>query len=229
VNEILEGIAGAWASLPAAAAALIVLAGGWLGAFALRFAVAKLLQLARFDRLSDRTGLSEFLRKGNVKYSPSKLAGAIAYWIALLAVFLEVARRLDLDIYLAISGKLAAALPNLAAGLLVAVVGYLIVTFIANFTLTIALNASLPHARLLSRAIKWLGAVVVVTMALEQIGLGRSIVEYIFQAMIAAIALGAALAFGLGCKDMARDALQRGLRNLREREREGQGGSDLEG
>jgi hypothetical protein len=228
MSDIVDRIGSIWAAFPAPVSALIVLVLGWLAAYAIRFIIAKLLQLIRFDRLSAKTGLSEFLRKGNVKYSPSKLAAAIVYWVALLVVFLQVARILDLDIYLALSGKLTQALPNIAAGLLVAVVGYLIVSFVANFVLTIALNASVHSARLLSRAIKWLGVIVVVTMALEQIGLGRSIVEFIFQILLAAFAFGAALAFGLGCKDMARDALQKIIRNLREQER-GSRGSDLEG
>jgi hypothetical protein len=217
-----------WATLPAPLAALLILLFGWLAALAIRFIVAKLLLLIRFDSIGAKTGLSEFLRKGNVKYSPSRLAGVIVYWVALLAVFLEVARVLDLDIYLALSSRIVQAVPNIVSGFLIAIVGYLIVSFIANFILTIALNASFPSARFLSRFIKWLGVVIVVTMALEQLGLGRSIIEFIFQISLAAIAFGAALAFGLGCKDMARDMLQKIIRDLREHERSARG-PDLEG
>jgi hypothetical protein len=228
MNELLDRLGTVWAAIPVPLSAILVLVVGWLAALAIRLIVSKFLVLVRFDKAGAKTGLSEFLRKGNVKYSPSRLAGVIAYWIALLAAFLEVARILDLDIYIAISGKLVQALPNLVAGFLIAVVGYLIVAFIANFILTIALNASVPSARLLSRFIKLLGLVVVVVMALGQIGLGRSIVEFIFQILLAAIAFGAALAFGLGCKDLARDTLLKTIRNLRERDR-GSRGSDLEG
>jgi hypothetical protein len=228
MSDILDRIGEAWASIPSPLAAVLLLGAGWLAAFVLRFIITKFLIAIRFDKAGAKTGLSEFLRKGNVKYSPSQLAGVVLYWIALLMVFLEVARMLNRDIYLAISNRLVQALPNIVAGLLIAIVGYLIVSFIANFALTIALNASVPSARLLSRAIKWLGVIIVLTMALEQIGLGRSIVEFIFQIVLAAVAFGAALAFGLGCKDMARELLQRTIRNLREQER-GSKGADLEG
>jgi hypothetical protein len=228
MNDFIDRFEAIWVTIPAPLAAIIVLAIGWLAASAIRLIITKLLLLIRFDKLGTKTGLSEFLRKGNVKYSPSKLAGVIVYWIALLAVFLGVASILDLNIYLALTGKLVQALPNIATGLLIAIVGYLIVSFIANFILTIALNASVPSARLLSRTFKWLGVIIVVTMALEQIGLGRSIVEFIFQILLAAFALGGALAFGLGCKDMARDLLKKIIHNLREQER-GSKGADLEG
>jgi hypothetical protein len=228
MNELLSSVGTIWSSLPPFAAALIVLVFGWLAAAAIRFLVSKFFLVIRFDKLSAKTGLSEFLRKGNAKYSPSRLVGVIAYWIALLAVFLSIARILDLGIYVAISGKLVQALPNLIAGALVGIVGSLIVAFLANVVETIALNASFSHARILSRAIKWLGIVIVLTVALEQAGLGKSIVEYIFQILLGSAAFGAALAFGLGCKDMARESLQRLIRNLREKERVSRG-SDLEG
>ena len=228
MNELLDRFYSIWSSIPAPVAALVVLVVGWLAAYIIRIIISKFLLLIRFDKLGAKAGLSEFLRKGHVKYTPSRLAGVIIYWLMLLVVFLSVARILDLDIYLALSGKLIQALPNILAGLLVAIVGYLIVSFSIDFVLTIALNASIASARLLSRVIKWLGVIIVVTMALEQIGLGRSIVEFIFQILLAAIAFGSALAFGLGCKDMARETLQKIIRNLREQER-GSNGSDLEG
>jgi hypothetical protein len=228
MNDLIESIRAFWTTIPAPIDAVLFLIVGWLAALAIRFLVSKFLQIIRFDRLGKKAGLSEFLRKGNVKYSPSQLSGVVIYWIILLVVFLGVAKILDLDIYLAISGKIVQALPNLVAGILIIVAGYLIVSFAANFTLTIALNASVPNARLLAKAIKWLGVIVVVTMALEQIGLGRSIVEYIFQITLAAVGLGFALAFGLGCKDMAQSALKRIINNLREKDR-GSKGADLEG
>jgi hypothetical protein len=40
--------------------------------------------------------------------------------------------------------------------------------------------------------------------------------------------LGTGLAFGLGCKDMAKNAFENFLKNLREKQRVGQG-TDLEG
>ena len=87
-------------------------------------------------------------------------------------------------------------------------------------------NAALPNARLLVRLIKYVGNLIVVVIALDQVGFGRSIVNSMFLLLFAALSFGTALAFGLGCKDMARDALLKFMRNLREREHRG---TDLEG
>jgi len=228
MNDILSSLQAFFAGLPPILLALIILAGGWLAARLLRLAVSAFLGLLRFDAMGEKTVMAEFLRKGNARYTPSKLAGVIVYWVALLFAFLEVLRVLDPAIHGNFVDKLSQALPNLAAGILIIVVGSLLSSFLSNFVLTIALNASMPNARLLAKSIKFLGVAVVVTAAVEQIGLGRSIVEFIFQVLIGAVALGAALAFGLGCKDIARDSMLRFIANLKEKERD-RHGADLEG
>jgi len=228
MNDILDRLSAFFSGMPSPLLALAVLVAGWLGATALRFIISKLLYLARFDRAGERTGLSEFLRKGNARYSPSRLAGVIAYWIALLAALLAALKVVDAGTYSAFTGKLSEAFPNLVAAILVVVVGSLVASFLSNFVLTIALNASMPNARLLSKSIKYLGVAIVVMVALGQIGLGKSIIDFMFEMLFGAVCLGAALAFGLGCKDMARDSMQRFLRNLKEKGR-GSQGTDLEG
>jgi hypothetical protein len=228
MDDLIARLSEAWAALPSPIIAVIILIAGWIAAKVLRFLVSGFLSLIRFDRIGERTGFSEFLKKGNAKYTPSRLVGVLTYWIVLMAVFLEIVRVLDPGIYQAFSGQLAQALPNLAAAILIIVVGTLLASFLSNFILTIALNASMPNARLLAKAIKYLGVAIVLTVALEQVGLGKSIVEFIFQVLFGAVAFGAALAFGLGCKDLARESAKRFIDALRERGRGGQG-SDLEG
>jgi hypothetical protein len=228
MTDLVVRLRESMAGLPPPFLAVLVLAVGWVAAFALRFIVSRILAAIRFDRMGEKTGLAEFLRKGNARYTPSRLMGVLVYWITLLAALLEVLRIVDEGIYKAFSDKLVQSLPNLAAGVLIIIVGSLVVSFIANFTLTIALNASMPNARLLSKTIKYLGIVVMVMVALGQVGLGKSIVDFLFEVLFGAAAFGASLAFGLGCKDIAHDSMQRFLRNLREKGRSGQD-SDLEG
>jgi hypothetical protein len=89
-------------------------------------------------------------------------------------------------------------------------------------------NAASPHAELIGKAIKYTGFLIVGLIAFDQIGFGKSILTTIFVIMLAATALGLSLAFGLGCQDLARDAMKRFLANLRERG-SGGGKGDLEG
>jgi hypothetical protein len=228
MSGFFESINGIWKGLPSPLAAGIILLLGWLAALFTRFLLSKGMKLVKFDAMSEKTGLSVFLRKGNVKYSPSKLLGAIAYWAILIVAFFAISKRLDIRVVNSLLDKFLAILPSILAAAFIAIIGMVVINFIANFVFTIARNASVPNARLLSRTIKWIGNVLVVTIALDQVGLGKTIISSMFQLVFGAIVFGVALAFGLGCKDLAKEAMQRFMANLREKERAGKG-TDLEG
>jgi hypothetical protein len=215
-------------SLPAWVRAPLVLAAGGGAAYLVRFLCWKLLPLVRFDALCARIGISEFLRKGQVSRQPSRLVGTFAWGVGLLVTFFQVSRQLDIEVVTSYSREITAAVPHLLAALLIVAVGLVVVSFIGNFVMTVARNAAYPHAGLVSRAVKAAGIVLVLSLAFEQLNLSRTLVTVLFQIAFAAVALGLALAFGLGCKDIARDAMLRFLRNLREKERAGKG-PDLEG
>lgn len=215
-------------SLPSWVRALMVLAVGGGSAFLLRLACWKLLPLIRFDLLCARIGVSEFLRKGQVSRQPSRLVGTFVYGVVLVVTLFQVSRQLDIEVVTSFSREIAASVPHLLAAFFIVLVGLVVVSFIGNFVMTVARNAAYPHARLVSRAVKIAGIVLVLSLALDQLNLSRSLITTLFQILFAAAALGTALAFGLGCKDIARDAMLRFLRNLREKER-AEKGPDLEG
>lgn len=226
--DIADTIESLFNSLPPIGGALLAFIIGWAIARLARFLAPKLLSLLRFDRFSEKTGISGFLKKGSIDYSPSKLVGILLYWFLMIIVLSDTVARLDKDAASSISVWARSALPRtLAAGIIV-VIGVVVVTFLANFFITIARNAAIHNPILIGRAIKYIGYIVVATMALEQLGLGQTIVSTIFILLFAAIAFGLALAFGLGCKDMARKYVEEFIRNIQEKERM-RHGTDLEG
>ncbi len=228
MGSYFEAVGSFLRSLPSWVRALMVLAVGGGSAFLLRFVCWKLLPLIRFDSLCARIGVSEFLRKGQVSRQPSRLVGTFVYGVVLVVTFFQVSRQLDIEVVTSFSREIAASVPHVLAAFFIVLVGLVVVSFIGNFVMTVARNAAYPHARLVSRAVKIAGIVLVLSLALDQLNLSRSLITTLFQILFAAAALGTALAFGLGCKDIARDAMLRFLRNLREKERAGKG-PDLEG
>lgn len=212
---------------PIAGAFLVSLLGGFL-AVVVKHLFPKILRLLRFDRLCEKTGIVGFLRKGNVAHSPSDLLGILAFWCIMVLVLSNAVARLDESMAKSLALWLGSALPKTLAAGIVLVIGVVFVTFLSNFFVTVARNAAVQNPILLGRVLKTVGVVVVATMALEILGLGRTILPTILLVLCAAVALAFALAFGLGCKDLARKALEEFLRNLQERERS-RHGTDLEG
>ena len=227
MKDSVSSIADFMRALPGLTA-LLVLVGGWLAAFLLRFILSWFLNLVRFNAACDKVGISEFLRKGQVKHAPSQLVGIIAYWTVLLVALFQIARILDIKVVTAFSDRLSSIVPGLLAAIFIGIIGLVVTSFIGNFVMTVARTAGLPHAALLARVVKVAGYVLVVGLALEQLDMSRTLISSMMQILFAAVVFGAALAFGLGCKDIARDAAARLLQNLRERRRT-DGRSDLEG
>lgn len=226
--DIADSIGSFFNAMPPIGGAFLIFILGWAAAHFVRFLVPKLLSLLRFDRVSEKTGIAGFLKKGNIDYTPSKLVGVLLYWFLMIIVLSNTVARLDKGAASSISVWIGSALPRtLAAGIIV-VIGAVVVTFLANFFITIAKNAAVHNPVLIGKAIKYIGFIIVATMALEQLGLGQTIVSTIFILLFAAIAFGLALAFGLGCKDMARKYAEEFIRNIQEKERM-KHGTDLEG
>lgn len=194
-----------------------VLLGGWIVAIALRFVVTKALRVARFDQICDRSGICDFLRKGEVRFSPSQLVGRGAYWLILLCALFETARLLDIKALSELQQRMAAGLPSFLSGVMVLAIGIILVGFFAGFVRTLSRNAGSPYAELWARITRWAGTILVIAFAVEQADIRRSILAVTLQIVIAAFAFGVALAFGLGCRDMARAAMEKFIAYLKER------------
>ena len=199
--------------------AALVLAIGWFAAIVTRLVVVRLLQLLRFNRLCNRIGVDDFLRKGGVTFPPAELAGRGLSALILISAFLEAARILDIGALQELRRRAGAAVPSMISAGLVLAVGLMVVSFIAGFLRTVGRNAGNPYAAIWSRIARWTGTLLVLALALEQAVIQSVILPGVIHIVIAAFALGLALAFGLGCKDLARQVMEKWIADLKERHR----------
>jgi len=214
--------------MPSWILAILVIVVGWAIAAFARFIVANSLRLFHFNQFCDRIGVCEALRKGEVTPSPAELAGRGLHWLILIAALLEAARLLDIRAAVELRHRAVAAIPAFSSAVLVLAVGLMVVAFLAGVVRTLSRNAGSPYANLWSRATRWTGTTLVLALAVEQAEIRGSVLAGVMYIVIAAVAFGMALAFGLGCKDMARNAMEKWIADIKERHRESSK-SDLEG
>lgn len=228
MSEIIQSVRNWVEELPSAIGAVLLLIVGWGIAKLLKAIVPKVLVWLKFDVLAGKIGVNEFLRKGHVQYAPSKLIGVFLYWAVMLISLAEAASMLDQNAAASIRSWLFGGIPTILAAIITAVIGVLIVQFLSNFVLTIMNNAGVASGSLVQKLIRGVGYIIVAVMAMEQLGLEQSIVSILLLLMIGSLALGVAIAIGLGCKDMARQYIESLITAIRERERASHG-TDLEG
>jgi len=217
----------AWQALPELLRVIILVPLGIMLAFLLRVVVAAGLGMFRFDRLCGGTSFGEFLRKGKVSYTPSRLAGLLVFWVCLGWVAVEAVRLLDPELLATLASRLHGSAPGLLAALLLLSLGLVLMVFLCNLAGTILANAGFAHADAATRILKYFGVIVVIVVALEQVSIGGTLLGPLVLILFASLSFSVALAFGLGCKDIARDLALRIIATLREKQRAPK--ADLEG
>src|SRR5215471_12400599 len=186
-----------------------------VAAFVLRAMVRRSLEGIHFDRHVAEWGFPR-VAEWSPGQSPSMLMARIAFWTVIGIGLLVGISALDARITSLMVVRLVDYLPNVAAAIVVMVVGLLLARFFARSVLISAVNMNLQSARLLSLGVKWLVTVLAGAMALGHLGIGGLIVQVSFGILFGGIVLAMALAVGLGSKDM----VSRSWERQQDRERE---------
>lgn len=204
--------------LPNVLAMSIIFAAGLLVAWTASQTLERLLRVVGLDRLSDRLGVTSALLRGGVKTDPSRLVGQAAYWIVMIFATVAALGALNLQPINDVAKSFLAYVPHLVTAALILIAGWLLSNFVSQAVLIAAVNAGLPPARLVATCSRWGIQLLAVAMALEQLGIAQNIVVVGFGITLGGIVLAAAIAFGLGAKDLAKDYIERGL-SIRSRDR----------
>jgi hypothetical protein len=182
---------------------LVILIIGWVIAKIIKSLVTKLLVAVRLDQLSERIELDNMLAKGGIAYSLSELVGVICYWLALLVTFVVAINAIGLTVAADLLNSVVRYIPNIIAAIFILILGMFVATLLSNIVKTAANNAGLAQSKLLSKAVEVVVLIFAIVMSLEQLGIAARIIELTITMLLASLGLGVALAFGLGCRDIA--------------------------
>ena len=212
-----EGVWGALTALadrlarigPAVLVLLTLVALGLVLGALLNVIVRRLARAIGFDRHMERVGLGSSLRGSGIQRAPSDVLGLFFFW-ATFVIFASLG--VDALGFFSASAVLLAFIPPLFAAVLVLLVGWLVANFLSQGLLIAAVNAGLPEARLLARAVHWGVLLFACATALTHLGIGKEMVLVAFGITFGGLVFALALAFGLGGRRVARELLERRLR-----------------
>jgi hypothetical protein len=195
--------------VPQLLAALLLLFVGWLLANLVRTGVMKLLDVLKFDSLSEKTGIEAFLKQGNLDVSLSRILAKLVYWIIIFIVIVTVANSLGLHMVADLFNKVVLYIPNIIVAILVLVFGILVARFINRLVFAYLSNIGVQGALTISTLSEYGVIVFVVFVALEQLAIGTTLLTAAFQIGFGAIGLAFALAFGLGGREWAAGVIKK--------------------
>jgi len=182
---------------------IIILILGWLLSKFVKLIVTRGLKAIRLDELSKRIELENMLQKGGITYSLSELMGVMCYWLGLLVTFMVAFNAAGLTIAADLFKQVVSYMPNVIAALFILILGMFFATLLKNVVQTAANNAGLSQGQLLSKIVEVIVIVFAIFVALEQLNIAIQITQLTLGIIMGSLGLGLALAFGLGCKDIA--------------------------
>jgi hypothetical protein len=200
----------AW--LPALIGAIVLLLIGYFVAKLIGRLVARVAERAGLDRTLHGGPGGPAIRK--ITPHPSRLLGTIAFWAIFLSAISLAASVLHIKALTAFVGAVWAYLPNVIAALAIFIIAGLIATAVAGLASRVMGDTGL--GRVVATGVPILVMTIATFMILNQLRIAPAIVTITYAAILGAIALGSALAFGLGGREVAARMLEGAYTNVQQ-------------
>lgn len=197
--------------LPNILAALLILLVGSIVASVLARLVRKALQRLRFDRVIHSSAVGTMVSR--VIESPSYFTARIVFWLIMIGTISLAITALNLPVLNDLLGTVYGYVPNIIAAVIIFLIASAISAGASRFVQRIMGGTAM--SRMISTAIPAIIMSLAVFMILNQLGIATDIVNILFTAIVGAVALGLALAFGLGGRDVAKGLLEQAADNAR--------------
>ena len=194
----------AW--LPALIGAVIILVIGWFIARLVGGLVRRGLRAAGADRALAQGRAGEYKQSLAPGLNVSSLVGTIAFWFVFGSAILLAVSALGIDALTEAISGVVAYLPNVIAAILILLVAIALAGAVGGLAQRLLGGTML--GRIVQTAVPALIVTIALFMALVQLKIATEIVVATYVLVLGAIALGFALAFGLGGRDVAGRVLE---------------------
>lgn len=185
---------------------LLIILIGFLVAKAVGFVVSFILKSVHLEKWVKQVGLNSLLEKGEVRKSISDLIGDLFYWIILLVTLIGSAQYFGLPVQSSLEKIFSFTGLTILAAIIMGI-GLFLASLLAVIVKVIAMNFGIDGAKTMSRVIYYIMVLFSFLAALSELGIKSDVFVPQLGVIIGAVGLAAAIAFGLGCKDMAADFL----------------------
>ena len=189
--------------LPQLIGAIVILIIGYIVAKVLQAVVGRVLQAIGFDGWMEKGGIKQFFDRAETNQTPVSILGQLVFWFVFIIALTMAADALGIPQVSVILGQLIAYIPSIIAAVLILILAALL----ANFVSGIVRGAT--GSGLLASVAQYAIIVYAVFAAITELGIAVELTAPTFLIVLGAVALGAAIAFGLGGREVAQDILQK--------------------
>ncbi|MFA5104339.1 MAG: hypothetical protein WC527_04115 [Candidatus Margulisiibacteriota bacterium] len=196
--------------------ALLLIIASFLAAKLAQIITVYILDLVNADKLSEKIKLRALLKKTELGDSFSQFGGDLVFWLALIFGGIKIIYLLQLNRALEIlRAVLSYVTVNVVSAVFILVLSVIFASLLSGIILFVGGLINLPGYKFIARVNQYVVVIFGIVMGLEKLGIAASVFLARPDIILGFFALAGAIAFGLGCKDMAENFLANFLRNSR--------------
>ncbi len=195
-----------FAFLPNLLGFLVLLVVGYIVARIVAGVVRKVLEKLGVDRHLENAGSHNYVGRFLPGASVSNAVSRVVFWLIFVFFLFAAVGALKIPAVTTFMNQVLAYLPNIIAAIAIFVVAALAAGAVAGAVTK--LMGDTPTGKIVATVVPALIMVIAMFMILEQLQIAPEIVRIAFGATMFAIALGVALAFGLGGRPVAQRLLE---------------------
>jgi hypothetical protein len=183
--------------------AIIFFIIGWVVASIVAKALEQVFSALKVDKLLQSIGADGFFRRAGMNLNSGHFVGEVVRWFVIIVFLLPSLSLVGLtDVSVFLTENVLGFLPQVIIAAFVLIIAAVVSEALAKTVLATAKAMSLKSANMLSTIAKYAVWIFAIIIALGKLGLG-DYMQILFSGLVAMLALGGALAFGLGAKDSA--------------------------
>jgi hypothetical protein len=198
--------------LPMLLSSILIFITGFVLGLILKKILLRFFRIVKLDKFSERSGLVELFQKGGIREPLSLILSRLIGWLTVISFLIIALNSLDIPAVGRILESFILYLPNIFVAALILLLGYLLSNFLGRAALIAAVNAGIRLSGLIGKLVKLIVFLLALTMALEQLGIGRGTIVIAFAIIFGGIVLALAIAFGLGGRDIVKEYLEKKIK-----------------
>lgn len=189
--------------------AVVLFILGWVLGSLVAKAIEQVFGSLKIDSLFRSIGAENFFRKAGVNLNSGFFVGEVVKWFIIIVFLLPSLNLVGLtDVSAFLTGSVLGYLPQIIIAAFVLIIAAIISEALSKTVLATAKSMNLKAANMLATVAKYAVWIFAIIIALGKLGLG-DYMSILFSGIIAMLALGGALAFGLGGKEHASRLISR--------------------
>lgn len=188
---------------PKLVVAVVFFVVGWILGSLIARAIEQVFRSLKIDNLFTSIGADHFFRKAGINLNSGYFVGEVVRWFVIIVFLLPSLNLVGLyDVSSFLKDDVLGFLPQVIIAAFVLIIAAFLSEFLSKLVLATAKAMNLRSANMLATIAKYAVWIFAFIIALGKLGLG-DYMSILFSGIVAMLALGSALAFGLGAKEQA--------------------------